>query len=140
MPLGAVFNYCKTQVIGVPALLLIWMIQQHQQMSLQSQQQHSWCAFKCTTIHLIYEHGEHRDLGSVVPNCCYCCCTWRCRTTTISLVLQLAPRSYAGAYNSSSIDGKLEVLMQVPKGQQELAKLLVKGEQALLAGTTDRAA
>lgn len=30
--------------------------------------------------------------------------------------------------------------MQVPKGQQELAKLLVKGEQALLAGTTDRAA
>uniref|UniRef100_A0A383W8E4 BACK domain-containing protein n=1 Tax=Tetradesmus obliquus TaxID=3088 RepID=A0A383W8E4_TETOB len=50
---------------------------------------------------------------------------------------QLAPRSYAGAYNSSSIDGKLEVLMQVPKGQQELAKLLVKGMYQAQPTTTD---
>lgn len=55
-------------------------------------------------------------------------------------VLAAGPMSYAGAYNSSSTEGKLEVLLPVPAGQQELAELLVKGEQALLAGSVNKVA
>jgi hypothetical protein len=54
---------------------------------------------------------------------------------------QLETWSHAGASNSgssssnSSMRGKLEVQLLVPAGQQELAELLVEGEQARLAYT-----
>jgi hypothetical protein len=44
-------------------------------------------------------------------------------------LLQLDTWSQAGAFNNSNTFQKLEVMLPVPAGQQELAELLVKGKQ-----------